>query len=154
VIQFVRYSRSARGLIPKLERQIELESSGSLIFQLDSRPMTIPRGFREAYQKIFPNTYRRVYLNLTDKSKVSQALMEVFVEFIVHEEGFEKMEDHHVPLLNEIIDRTCARFNGQKLGDYTPADSADAEVPDIRTLRLGEDVLNSVEQELLKLVRA
>ncbi|MCK9419586.1 MAG: B12-binding domain-containing radical SAM protein [Nitrospirae bacterium] len=154
VIQFVRYSKSARDLIPKLEKQIELESSGSLIFQLDSRPMTVPKGFREAYQNIFPDTYRRVYLNLTDKKKVSQALMEVFVEFLVHEEQFSSLEEHHVPLLLEIVDRTCARFNDQKLEDYVPVDSADATVPDSRALRLGEDVLNSVEQELLKLVQA
>jgi hypothetical protein len=76
------------------------------------------------------------------------------VEFLVHEEGFRKMEEHHISLLNEITDRTCARINGQNLEDYVPADPANAFAPDARKLRLHEDVLGGVEQELLKLVQA
>ena len=33
VIQFIKYSKSARDLVPKLDRQIELESSGKLSFE-------------------------------------------------------------------------------------------------------------------------
>jgi len=153
VIQFIRYSESARNLIPKLERQIELELSGKLTFELDSRPIMVPQGFREAYYKIFPDVCRRVYVNLSDKDKMPEALMEVFVEFLVHEEGFRQLEEHHIPLLNEIIDRTCARFNGQNFKEFVPTEPNNEAIPNVRKFRLGEDVLNSVEQELLKLVQ-
>jgi len=154
VIQFIRYSKSARTLIPQLERQIELEASGKLTFELDSRPLTIPKGFRKIYKLIFPDVHRRVYLSLTDRSRVAEALVEIFVEFLVHEEGFKELEEYHLPLLNEIVERTCARINGQNLEDFMSAEPADALVQDVRRLRLSEDVLNSVEQELFKLVQA
>lgn len=154
VIQFMRYSESARNLIPKLDRQIELELSGKLAFELDSRPITVPREFRKAYHKIFKDIYRRVYSNLSDKAEVPKTLMEVFVEFLVHEEGFKQMEEHHMPLLNEIIDRTCARVNGQKFEEFVPKEPGDKIIPDSTKSRLSEDVLNSVEQELIKLVHA
>lgn len=154
VIQFTRYSRSARNLIPQLKQQIDLESSGKLIFDLDSRPITIPQSFRKVYQLIFPDLHRRVYLSIFNKSKVTEALMEIFVEFLVREEGFQQMEEHHMPLLKEIADRTCARFNGQRLEDFVSMANPDEPVPNVKRIRLGDDVLNCVEQELLKLVKA
>jgi hypothetical protein len=57
-------------------------------------------------------------------------------------------------MLNEIIDRTCARMNGMKLEEYIPVESSDEEIPDALRLRLHDDVLKSVEQELVKLVTA
>lgn len=154
VIQFIKYRESVRNFLPGLERQIELESSGKLTITLDNRPVTVPQGFRDVYQSVFPNIHRRVYLNLSDKSKVSHALVEIFVEFLVHEEGFKQLEEHHIPLLNEIVDRTCANFNGQKPEDYVPIDPSDAVVPDVRRVHLHEDILKSVEQELFKLVKS
>lgn len=151
VIQFIVHSKSANTLIPKLDQQIEIESSGKLTFEFDNRPISVLQGFRSVYQSIFPDVHRRVYLNLSDKDRVSEALMEVFVEFLVKESCIEQIEGHHMPLLNEIIDRTCARLNGQRLEDFVPVENPDEPVPNTKRIRLGEDVLNSVEQELLRL---
>ncbi len=153
VIQFVRYSQSARNLIPVLNEQIELESSGRMTFELDNRPVTVPAGFEKAYKEVFPDIYRRLHLNLADRNKIPEALMEVFVEFLVKEEGFSQFEKYHYLLLNEIVYRTCARFNGQKLEEFVPVDKSDKTVPDTGKLRLHEEVLKGVEQELIKLVQ-
>jgi radical SAM superfamily enzyme YgiQ (UPF0313 family) len=150
VIQFIVHSRSAHKLIPKLHKQIELESSGSLTFEPDNRPVLIPQRFTDAYRKIFPDVYRRVYESLRNKNRIPETLVEVFVEFLARTEDFGKMEDHHFLSLNEIVDSTCARINGQEYKDYVPVDP----VPDAGKLRLHEDVLKSVEQELLKLAQA
>jgi radical SAM superfamily enzyme YgiQ (UPF0313 family) len=153
IVQFAAHAKSAHNLIPKMDKNIELEKSGELTFELDNRPITVPQGFRDSYRSIFPDVYRRVYQNLRDKDKVSQAVVEIFVEFLVKEEGFTQMEEHHRILLGEIIYRTCARMNGQNIEEFTPAEPSDVPVPDVKRLRLGDDIINSVEQELLKLVQ-
>lgn len=145
--------KSAHALIPKLDQQIELESSGELTFELDNRPVTIPQEFTDAYRTIFPDIYKRTYLTLTDKSKAPEVLVAVFAEFLVHEGNFRKMEEHHILLLNDILERTCARINGQKPEYYMPANPSDKTVLDVRKIRLHEEILKSVEQELIKLAQ-
>ena len=81
-------------------------------------------------------------------------MVEIFVEFLIHEEGLKQLEEYHISLLNEIVDSTCARINGQKLEDYVPADYTDTCIPDAKKHHLHEDILKSVEQELIKLVQA
>jgi len=154
VVQFIRYRDSVHDFLPGLDRQIEIESSGKLEIRLDSRPVPIPPGFRNAYKSIFPDIHRRVYLNLNDKSKVPEALVEIFVDFLVHEDGLDQLEDHHISLLNEIADQTCARLSGQPPEEYVAAEPDDTPVPDARRLCLDEDVMKSMEQELTKLVQA
>ena len=91
VIQFIRYRESAHNFLPGLDKQIQLESSGKLKIKLDRRPVIIPQGFREAYRSIFTDVHRRVYLNISDKDKVPEALVDVFIDFLVHEESFNQL---------------------------------------------------------------
>ena len=151
VIQFIRYRNSAHDFIPGLEQQIELEASGKLLIKLDTRPIPIPAGFRKSFNSIFSLIHRRANQNLADKNSIPKVLVDVFVEFLVHEEGFSQMEEHHISLMNEIVDRTCARFNGQPLGEHVPAEPAGMAVPDVRQHRLKDDILIGVEHELMKM---
>ena len=64
------------------------------------------------------------------------------------------MEDHHISLLEEISDKTCARFNGQSSEEAGGAGSLDTAVQDVRGLRFDEDVLKCLEQELMRLAQA
>ncbi len=153
VVQFIRYRESVHDFLPGLDRQIELESSGKIKIELDNRPITIPQAFRDVYRSIFPDVHSRVYLNLIDKSKVPEVLMEIFVDFLVHEEGFKRMEEYHHSLLKKIVDRTCAKVNGQKLEEYMPLDPTNNPVSDARKFFLHDDILKGVEQELFKLVQ-
>jgi hypothetical protein len=90
-------------------------------------------------------------LNLTDKEQVPEALTEVFVDFLVRwGDSFQELEPHHMSHLKEICDRTSARINGEPPQDFVPRETADEPVPSPKRTRLGEDVLKSVEQELVK----
>jgi hypothetical protein len=91
---------------------------------------------------------------MRDKQAVPEALVEALVEFLVHEEGLTKLEEHHIPELHEIVDRTCVRFNGQKHNGDMPTGAGEGETPDPMKIRLHDDILKSVEQELFKLVQA
>jgi hypothetical protein len=149
VVQFIRYSRSARKLIPKLDRQIELESTGQIVLHPDARPITVPAAFRKDYHRVFPKIHSRVYRNLRDKSLVPAAIVDTFVDFFVHEESVESVSDHHLEMLIELADRTCADLNGVKPEQFVP-NVEETPVPTV-SHRLGDDVLNTVEQELIKL---
>jgi len=150
-IQFVRYRKSAYDFIPGLRQQIELESSGKLEIKLDDRPIPIPDGFRQEFDAIFPSVQQRAARNLIDKGKVPEVLVDVFVDFLIHEEGFSKLEDYHITYLNEIVDSACARLNRQPLEDAVPADNADSGGGDENIKRLKDDVLIGVEHELMKM---
>jgi radical SAM superfamily enzyme YgiQ (UPF0313 family) len=152
VIQHAKYRESLEKLLLQLDRQIELESTGKLVFQLDSRPVPVPSAFHEGYKKAFDEVHRRVYANLADKGREPEALVEVFVDFLVRwGDDFHQFEPHHFAYLREICDRTCARFNGQPPEEFVPVEAGGAATPDVRGIRLSEDVLKSVEQELIKL---
>ncbi len=150
-IQFVRYRHSAYDFIPGLRQQIELESSGKLQIKLDDRPIPIPDGFRQEFDAIFPSVQQRAVRNLIDKSKVPEVLVDVFVDFLIHEEGFSKLEDYHITYLNEIVDSACTRVNGQAPAGAVPAETADNGGGDENSKRLKDDVLIGVEHELMKM---
>ena len=154
VVQFIRYRKSVHDFLPGLDKQIELEASGKLEIKLDSRPVTIPQGFRDEYRSIFQDVYQRVYLSLKDKKKIPVVLVDIFVEFLIHEEGFKQFEEYHASLLKEIAERTCVRFNGEKFEDIEPVESSKAVKIVVRPTGLHEDVLKSVEQELFRLVQS
>jgi hypothetical protein len=153
LIQFIRYRRSAYNLLPKLRKQIEMEKSGQLTFELDARPVPVTEEFRHAFRGVFVDVHRRVYLNLKQKDKVPAALVEVFMDFLLHEKGCNKVEPHHPDLLLELADRACAELNGEAPEDFVPVVESDERVPDPRTTRLWDDVTMSVDQELVKLAQ-
>jgi radical SAM superfamily enzyme YgiQ (UPF0313 family) len=154
VIQHARYRQTVAERLPEqVSRQIELESSGKVIFKKDNRPVPIPGSFRAKFNQIFSEVYKRTYLNLTNKDNIPEAMIEIFVDFLVRwGSGFKQLEEHHIEFLKEIVDRTCTKFNGQPPQDFQPI-TAGAPIEDVRRARLSDDVLKSVEQELIKLVQ-
>ncbi len=153
VVQFVRYRASAYDFLPGLDEQIRLESSNKIKINLDKRPVMIPQVFRDAYKSIFPDVYSRVYLKLAEKDKTPEVLVDALVEFLVHEEGFSRLEEYHIALLNEIADKTCERFNDQSTKECVSSELSNTSIPKTSHLQLSEDVLKGVEQELFKLVQ-
>jgi radical SAM superfamily enzyme YgiQ (UPF0313 family) len=151
VVQFVRYRKSAQEFAPGLRRQIELESTGQMEVRPDVRPITVPAGFRDGYARTyFRKVYERAYRLLDDREKISDALVDVFVDFLMRDESFQGWQDHHLSVLQEITDRTCAVFNGVRPESFLPTDREDISVPNVARQRLHEDVLMVVEQELMK----
>jgi len=156
IVQHAAYHTTLARFQPQFARQIALETSPDFVLAPDDRAIPIPPAFRAAFPRLFPDVHRRVFLNLRDKRQVPEALTEVFVDFLVRwGDDFVAFEPHHREFLLELADRTCAQMNGEPPERFVPVeDDAGAEVPDVRRLRLGEDVLRSVDQELVRFARA
>ncbi len=152
IVQYIRYRKSVYAFLPGLDKQIELEASGSIEIRLDSRPVSIPDGFRGDYRSIFKDLYQRVYVLLKERKKIPDVLVEVFVEFLIHEEGFKKFEKYHTSLLQKIADRACARFNGGGNIDVNLVNFSKSKDIIVKPAGLHDDVFKSVEQELFRLV--
>jgi radical SAM superfamily enzyme YgiQ (UPF0313 family) len=148
IIQHGKYCETVAQLAPQVDRQIELECLGELNLEPDQRRIPTSENFRVAFNRVFPILHRRIYLNLTDKSKVAEALTEVFVDFLVRwGEEFKQLEDYHQSFLEELCDRTCAKFSGVPPEQFVPIEDLNKTVPDIKRLRLADDVFKTVWQE-------
>jgi hypothetical protein len=151
VVQFVRYRKSAQEFAPGLRRQIQLESTGQMEIRPDVRPIAVPPSFRDGYARTyFRKVYERAYRILDDRQKISDALVDVFADFLMRDEAFQGWQNHHLSVLQEITDRTCAVFNGVRPESFLPTEREDIPVPNVARQRLHEDVLMAVEQELMK----
>lgn len=149
IVQHVKYLGTLSELLPQCDRQLEVEMQAGLQLKVDNRAIPVSPAFRVAFPAIFPDVYRRVYLNLKNRDLVPEALTDVFVDFLVRwAESFEKLEEHHLTFLREICDRTCARLNGEAPEAFVPVEDSDESVPEIQRRRLGDDVLKAVEQTL------
>lgn len=148
-LQHARYLETLHRLLPQLDYQIELERAGKMVLRPDTRLYPSSLEFRKAFDEAFPGVHRRVYANLNDRLLVARALTEVFVDFLVRwGEDFHGLEPHHLGFLEELCDRTCAQLNGQDPTDFVARDSSAIKVPNIRHLRLPDDVFKNVWMEV------
>jgi radical SAM superfamily enzyme YgiQ (UPF0313 family) len=154
IVQHGKYLETLAKLLEQIDRQLELELDDNLVLQPDNRAVAVSQNFRDAFNRMFPPVHRRVYMNLNDKDMVPKALTEVFIDFLVRwGESFKQVEPYHLEFLNEICDRTCASFNGTQPQDFVPATTTDLSIPNVKRTRLADDVLMSVDQELLKFIK-
>jgi radical SAM superfamily enzyme YgiQ (UPF0313 family) len=148
VLQHAKYCETVQRLLPQIDRQIELERQGKIIIQPDTRQLPASEDFRKAFNHIFRNIHRRVYLNLQDKTKVPHALTEVFVDFLIRwGEDFKTLEDYHVTFLLELCDRTCAQWNGES-PERSFAFESDEVIPNVTHQRLADDIFKNVWMEM------
>jgi len=106
--------------------------------------------------KVLPHVHRRMYVHLDRKDEVAEALTEVFVEFLLRMgDGFQRIEPHHMSLLDELADRTCAKYNGIQAVHFTPRPKEEIEsatdVPNVKRIRMVDDIFKSVFQRINKL---
>lgn len=152
ILQHGKYHQTIQGVLPQILRQIELEKAGRLTLKPDNRMMPPSKAVRAAFDQVFPELHREIYVNLEDKKKVPAALTEVFVDFFVRwGEDFEELEDHHIDFLQEIAARTCASFNGRAPETFAMQDASAQEVPDVKKSRLGDDVFKNVWLEITEI---
>ena len=154
ILNHVRHRRIVAEVVSGVEQQIELESSGKIAFNKDNRPLVISDRFRKLINRIFPEIYRRVKLNVNEKERIPEALREIFFDFLVRwGNDFDEIKRYHVMFLNEICDRTCAKFNAQSPDSVRLIHNSDESVRDVHIKNLRQDVLTSVEQELFTTIR-
>lgn len=144
------YRRTLEPMLEAIEKQADMEENGEIKIEMDSVLIDVPALFRENYKKnIFPKAYHRAYLNLEDKSKLDQVLMEVFMDFLINSAGsLEDFTEYHIEKILQIVDRTCAKANGILPEEFVVNESTDEEV-EKPLLFFGDEILKSVGQELV-----
>lgn len=143
----IRHSLRSK-IVPALEAQIAREKSGD--FEVVSREFRapVPRAFREELLGLLPPVYRRVRDNLSDPSRLEEAITRVFVDFLVRwSDEFEIAEPHHEVFLLELSDRTVAQMNGVSPESYV-ADPGDDSVRLPPMYRVRDDILRNLDIEL------
>jgi len=125
--------------------QIEFEKSVGVEPFIDRTDILVPESFKAPYRKIFPDIYQCVRSGLKDKTRTNEALIEIFTDFLIHEDGpFEKFEDYHKAFLFEIADRTIKKENDKLVHPLESQEIA----PDVKKTELADNILQAVEQEL------
>jgi radical SAM superfamily enzyme YgiQ (UPF0313 family) len=147
-----RHKQIVDDVVSEVRDQIKLEKSGKVNYPVDSRPLVIPESFRKSFDSIFREVYGKVSQSLIDKSHISTVLLEIFVDFIVRwGKSFDELKDFHLSFLNELCDRSCAKYNGKQPEEYLPDNTQDTAIPKKISKSLKDDILKSVEQEILLL---
>jgi radical SAM superfamily enzyme YgiQ (UPF0313 family) len=153
IVQFAKYYHTIRDTIVDLDANIEREMRGEMILELDDRAAPLPVRFREELNRVLPRVHRRVYLNINDRSQVADAIADVIVEFLLRVgEGFERFEEYHFTLLDELCDRHCAKYNNVPAVYFVPLSEAEmkaaTDVPDVKRVRLVDDIYKCVFEKL------
>ncbi len=152
ILQHASYFDTIVDLLPQLDRQIERETEGDVILAVDSRATPPPVAFRSAFDKVFPEVYRRVYFSISDLDKISHCLTEVFLEFLVRwGQDFTGLESYHYDFLNELADKICAKINNVSPENFKPCIAREGELPNYKRLRLADDIYKNVWIELAEL---
>jgi radical SAM superfamily enzyme YgiQ (UPF0313 family) len=158
IVQHAKYYATIQEIAAGLESNIAREQSGQIVLERFARAAPLPLSFKNELNRILPAVHRRVFVNLDDESRAPEVLTEVFVDFL-HRVGdaFEKFEDHHLALLDELCDRDCAKYNGVPAVDFAPVPQAAMErvtgLPNIKRSRLVDDVYKSVFQKMAEAQR-
>jgi hypothetical protein len=132
---------------PAMIRQIELESSPDFQLVYAESSFVIPETFAAAYKKIFPEIHARVEKALANKTRVEEALIDIFTQFLSRwGASVERLEDYHLADLESTCDAVIADENRHPhTGLVMLGPPANA---DWRKSKLPEEILHSVEQEL------
>ncbi|MEK6675827.1 MAG: radical SAM protein [Planctomycetota bacterium] len=148
------YRRTLPTVLAAVRKQADDESSGRIQIFMEDEGFSIPAAFLAKYKKeIFPPVYRRAYINLHDKSKLADVLVDVFVDFLVHwKDGLDEFTAPHVEEMKQLIDRACAQANGVPPQEFIPDISDDIEV-EKPVLFFHDEVLKSVGQDLIASAR-
>jgi radical SAM superfamily enzyme YgiQ (UPF0313 family) len=130
---------------PQLEKVIQNEKERPRQRLMD-QAVTIPVSFRKDFRKVFPSVYLRLAARLQDKSNLQTGLVTVFCEFLerFHQE-YERLGEQRFTQLEEICDRTIARFN-----DEDPTTGSWPDAPAVRPL---ERLTNATERRVVHKVR-
>ena len=100
----------------------------------------------------FPEIYRKIYLNIADKTRTEETLIEIFTKFVTRW-GYvlDSFSEEHKSYLTQLTDQTIAENNSYKsealVGEAKSPN--DAVMPNFKQIRLSDEILKAVEQELL-----
>jgi hypothetical protein len=134
---------SSRTTVEHLRRQIDDErrhGTGPVLAHATS----ISPSFRAILRDVFPKTYAKVTLAVADRSRVNEALVEIFVDFLDRFGDVTSWDKEHELFLDEVCGRTIDRLNRASAGGAPVGTAA----PPAHVALLREDVLKAVEQTI------
>ncbi len=145
-----QYGYSSRPkLRASIQQQIDLEESGEFVLEIEQEKTLLSREFKESYEEFFPTVYGSVVDSLIDKIDIEFILMRIFKEFIVSKgKDIGALSEQDKSQLLEIAEAvvTDSNLKSDRRADSLITDAAEIEDP--RYLRMFEQVLKAVEQEL------
>ena len=126
----------------------------------------LPDLFHLEYPMLFPSVYRRLSHRLKNRDRLTDALVEVFTDFIerFHKE-YDQLGEQKMINLQEICDRTIARLNQEDLSTASYAEAppiqlekhaltgqdylqSTGDLTEIQRRKLDNEILKAVEQEV------
>lgn len=134
--------------------EADIEEARRSHHEIDDEPVTLPPAFGQTFERIYPHVYRRLHAGLLDKTKVPAASVEIFVDFLVRwgRESGGAVVSHHIPYLEEICDRVCARMNGALAAHPVTLHGFEhVSLEKMRRTRLADAVLKDIRDELARL---
>jgi hypothetical protein len=147
VVMQVRQREMLTRVKPLIERRIALELTPGFELEFaNERRADIPPTFQREYKKIFPDVYSQVYDHLADKSRVEDALIQVFTRFVSRWQGsLDRFEEFHVTDLEATWADIVEKENSNRKGGLV---TLAAKPVDLKKTRLPDEILRVVQHEL------
>jgi len=131
--------------------QINLEMSGKVKYEIDQSKPIIPENFKGPYTEIFPEIYKEVTQGLEDKALKEETLVEIFTEFIRNwRPTCDFFSDENKDDLKELTRQIITKKNHEIGIQSLPTVFVQGETSEQTSMRLSEEILRSVERELLR----
>jgi len=148
VAQGYGYVAFVQSLRETIRKRMDMEESMDMEQFIDKDTILIPEGFEEHYYDIFPQVFDRLHQGLTDKTRIYDALIEIFTGFLSH---FQKKADifseHRMEFLHEFTDRIIVRKNNALGEPSSVFAQSDLAAPGAKR-EVADEILKAVEQEL------
>lgn len=116
IVQHAKYREDILKLLPQIDRQIEREESGEIVFIEDKRAIPVPDSFRKTFREIFPEIFKKMERAVIDPGRVSEALVSVFVEFLIaYGHDYQRFSEEHLNFINTCVDHVASDINALKM---------------------------------------
>jgi radical SAM superfamily enzyme YgiQ (UPF0313 family) len=133
----------------RLEKDLEMERTEDLSLRIDRPEVVVPEGFCKVYEAVFGETLIRLQSDLIDGTRIGDALVEVFTDFLLRWGAtLDEFSEYHSEFLRELVGRTAARMNAGAGSGHATGIDPDSEAGRHVPPNLAAEVLKAVEQEL------
>jgi len=134
------------------QKQIDMEESGELKWEVDQSEPIVPEGFYRLYEAVFPEVKAEVCQGLEDKTHSAEALIEIFTKFLsrwspTNKSLTEEDRSHLMKLTKEAVAEKNNGGANRTSGASSSSTGINSSV--LRRKYLPEDILRAVEQELM-----
>jgi hypothetical protein len=146
--QWCGYVGFSELLCEVIREQIKREESMDMEQLIDRDTILVPESLEEHYYDVFPEVFDRLYRGLTDRTRIYDALVDIFADFAIHfQETVDTFSEHHKGQLYDLTDLTITVTNST-LGERSSIFIQDDIAAPGSKRELAGEILKAVEQEL------